>query len=152
MADALDDLVRGLAASTRHNALAYGYSLATTGAFGALAALDHAPDVADIFLFVIGGSVTFTLATVSLTRGFRVGQEDEPRVVHALAASFGVISVTGGIGLAALVGWAADGWIPWLVAPFAASSVYLLLSALEVVLARRIADRAELKLESADSR
>jgi hypothetical protein len=37
MADALDDLVRGLASSTRHNALAYGYSLATTGTFGALA-------------------------------------------------------------------------------------------------------------------
>jgi hypothetical protein len=56
--------------------------------------------------------VTFTLATVSLTRGFRVGQGDDP---------------------------------------FAASSVCLLLRALEVVLARRIADRAELELESADS-
>lgn len=148
---ALDDLVRGLASSTRHNALAYGYSLVTTGAFGAVAALGGAPDVPDIFLFAVAGSVTFTLATVGLTRGFRVGQEDEPRVVHALAASFGLISVTGGIGLATLVGWAADGWVAWLVAPFAASSVYLLLSALEVVLARRIADRAELELQrSAD--
>ncbi len=61
--------------------------------------------------------MTFTLATVELTRGFRVGREDEPRVVHALAASFGLISVTGGIGLATLVDWAADGWIAWLVAP-----------------------------------
>jgi hypothetical protein len=151
MSGALDDLVRGLASSTRHNALAYGYSLATTGAFGALAALDHAPEVADIFLFAIGGSVTFTLATVGLTRGFRVAQEDEPRVVHALAASFGLISVTGGIGLAVLVGWATKGWVPWLLAPFAASGGYLLLSALEVVLGRRIAERAELELEQAES-
>ena len=91
--------------------------------------------------------MTFTLATVELTRDSGSARRTRPRVVHALAASFGLISVTGGIGLATLVGWAADGWIAWLVAPFAASSVYLLLSALEVVLARRIADRAELELQ-----
>jgi hypothetical protein len=147
---ALDHLVRGLASSTRHNALAYGYSLATTGSFGMLAALGHRPGVVDVFLFGIGGAVTFTLATAGVTQGFRVGREEEPRVVQALGASLGFVSVTGGIGLAALVGWTAEGWVPWLVAPFAASSVYLLLSALEFVVARWVAEEADLELEEAD--
>jgi len=146
---AVDHLVRGLASSTRHNALAYGYSLTTTGSFGMLAALGHRPSVSDVFLFGVGAALTFTLATVGVTRGFRVGQEEEPRVVQALGASFGLVSVCGGIGLAALVGWAAGGWIPWLAAPFAASAVYLLLSAVEFVVARGVADSAELELEEA---
>jgi hypothetical protein len=147
---AVDHLVRGLASSTRHNALAYGYSLATTGSFGVLAALDHPPDVLDVFLFGIGAALTFTLATVGVTHGFKVRREEEPPVVQALGASFGVASVSGGIGLAALVGWAASGWIAWLVGPFAASGVYLLLTALEFVLARWITESAGLELEHAD--
>ncbi|HET8752679.1 MAG TPA: hypothetical protein VFM43_09190 [Gaiellaceae bacterium] len=146
---AAEHLVRGLASSTRHNALAYGYSLATAGAFGVLTALDGAPHVGEIFLFGAGGALTFTLATAGVTRGFRVGEEEEPRIVQALGASFGFLSVTGGIGAAALVGWASSGWIPWLVGPFAASSVYLLLGALEFVAARRISETADLELEDA---
>jgi hypothetical protein len=147
---AADHLLRGLASSARHNALAYGYSLTTTGSFGMLAALGGAPSVLDVFLFGIAGSLTFMLATVGLTRGFTVGREEEPRVVQALGASFGVVSVCGGIGLAALVAWAAGGWVAWFVGPFAASGVYLLLSALEFVAARVVAESAELELEKAD--
>ena len=91
------------------------------------------------------------LATVGLTQGFTVGRKEEPRVVQALGASFGVVSVCGGIGLAVLVGEAASGWIAWFVGPFAASGAYLLLSALEFVLARGVAERAELELDEAGS-
>src|SRR5262249_22536211 len=60
-------VVRGLGASTRHNALAYGYSLATTGAFDVLAASTGSYHPLEIFLFAIGGAVTFTIATASTT-------------------------------------------------------------------------------------
>jgi hypothetical protein len=145
--EATEHLMRGLASSTRHNALAYGYSLTTTGAFGLLAALDGTPSVLDVFLFGIAGSLTFMLATVGLTHGFRLGRAEEPRVVQALGASFGAVSVCGGLALAALVGWTASGWIAWFVGPFAASGVYLLLTALEFVVARGVAEVAELELE-----
>jgi hypothetical protein len=148
--EATEHLMRGLASSTRHNALAYGYSLTTTASFGVLAALDHAPSVVDVFLFGIAGALTFTLATVGVTHGFRVGREEEPRVVQALGASFGVLSICGGIGLAALVGWAASGCIAWFVGPFVASGVYLLLTALEFVVARGVSEVADLELKEAD--
>jgi hypothetical protein len=143
-------MLRGLASSARHNALAYGYSLTTTAAFGVLVALDHQPDILDVFLFAVGGTVTFIIATASITRGFRIGHDEEPRVVQALGASLGLFSVLGGLGAATLVGGATTGWVAWFLGPFAASSVYLLLSAIELVAARKISERAELELAKPD--
>lgn len=147
----LNHLARGLASSTRHNALAYGYSLTISGAFGVIESLDHTPRVGDVFLFGLGAALTFTLASAGITKGFRVRREDEPQVVQAMGASVELVSVSGGIGAAALVGWAASGWIAWLVGPFAASSAYLFLAALELAVARRVSEEADLELEHADS-
>jgi MFS family permease len=145
-----EHFVRGLGESTRHNALAYGYSLTLTGAFGLLTILDRKPHVLDVFLFGIGGSITFAIANAAVTRGFRVRIEREPPIVLAFGSSFGVVSVCGSLGAAALVAWGLHGWPAWLVGPFACSGCYLVLSALEFVLAR--AARAVLRLEHLQER
>jgi hypothetical protein len=142
--------VRGLGESTRHNALAYGYSLALTGTFGLLTILDRKPHVLDVFLFGIGASITFAIANAGVTHGFRVRVEREPPIVLAFGSSFGVFSVSGSLGVAALVAWGLQGWGAWLVAPFACSGCYLLLSALEFVLARAV--RAVFGLEHLQER
>jgi hypothetical protein len=131
-----EHFVRGIGSSTRHNALAYGYSLALTGTFGLLTILDRTPHVDDVFLFGIGGSLTFLIANVFATRGFNVRVASEPPIVRALGSSLGVLSVSGTLGVAALVAWGLHGWAGWLFAPFAASGVYLVLSAFELVAAR----------------
>jgi hypothetical protein len=133
---ARDHFVRGLGESTKHNSLAYGYSLALTGTFGLLAILDRTPHVLDILLFGIGGSVTFTIMNAAVTRGFTVRVAEEPPIVRALSTSLGVVSVSGALGVAALVAWGLEGWAGWLLGPFAASATYLLLSGAEFVLAR----------------
>lgn len=133
-----EHFVRGLGESTKHNSLAYGYSLALTGTFGLVTILDRTPHVLDIFLFGIGGSITFTIANAAVTRGFTVRVAREPPIILAFGTSFGFLSVSGSLGAAALVGWGFDGWAGWLVAPFAASGTYLLLSALELLLARAV--------------
>jgi hypothetical protein len=143
-----EHFIRGLGASTRHNALAYGYSLALTGTFGLLTILDRSPHVLDVFLFGVGGTLTFLIANAATTRGFRVKVAREPAIIRSLSSSLGFLSVLGALGVAALVAWGARGWAAWLVAPFAASAVYLVLSALEFVLARAIrslAGREELE-------
>jgi hypothetical protein len=129
---------RGLGESTRHNALAYGYSVAITATFGVLAAEGERPSVLDCFVFGVGASVAFALANATVTRGYRVEVEEEPEIVLVLGTSFGVVSVTAGVGAAALVGWALGGWVGWLVAPFAATAVYLVATAAEFVLARGV--------------
>lgn len=131
----LQQFLRGLGSSTRHNSLAYGYSLALTASFGMLTILDRKPHVADIFLFGVGAAVTFALANAAVTRGFRAKTKDEPPVVIAFGTSLGVVSVTGAIAVAALCGWQLHGWIGWIVGGFGASTAYLVLGALELVAA-----------------
>lgn len=128
-------LRRGLGASTRHNALAYGYSLALTGTF---AILTVKPSPADILLFGIGGSLPFAFATSATTRGFRVRVQEEPPIVRAVGSSLGFLSVTGTLGLAWLIAWAASGGVAWLVGALTASGGYLVLSALELAFARLV--------------
>jgi hypothetical protein len=131
-----EHFIRGAGESTRHNSLAYGYSLALTGAFGILSLLAGKLTVADVFAFGIGGSLAFTIANPLVTRGFQYRVEGEPAIVLALGTSFGFLSVTAALGAAALVGWAISGWVAWLLGGLAASVAYLVVSAFQFVLAR----------------
>ena len=132
----LEHVVRGLGASTRHNALAYGYSLAITGSFAVLTYSAPPTRPPEILLFGVGGTASFTVANASTTRGFRRRVREEPPIVRAVGSSLGFVSVVGAIALAWLVGWGLGGWPAWLLGGFAASSVYLLLTALELAGAR----------------
>jgi hypothetical protein len=130
--------VRGLGESTRRNSLAYGYSLALTGSFGVLAELVGTPHFPQLLLFVMGAAFTFSLANAAVTRGYRQRVEGEPPIVLAFGASFGFISIAASLGAAAFFGWVLPDWAGWLLGGFFASSVYLVGSALELVLARAV--------------
>ena len=116
--------LRGLGISTRNNTIAYGYSVGSTSTF-AIVDDFHRASVADIFLFIVGSCVPFTLANVLVTKGFRRRFADEPGVVIALATSFSVVSVAAAVGAGTLVAWAAPHWPAWVAAPFAFTVVYL---------------------------
>jgi hypothetical protein len=132
----LEHVVRGLGASTRHNALAYGYSLAITGSFAVLTYSAPPTRPLEIVLFALGGTASFTVANATTTRGFRQRVREEPPIVRAVGSSLGFVSVVGAIAVAWLVGWGLGGWAAWLLGGLAASSVYLLLTALELAGAR----------------
>jgi MFS family permease len=129
---------RGLGESTRHNSLAYGYSLALTGSFGMLALLAGPTSAGDIFAFGVGGALTFSVANAAVTEGFTTKIEDEPPIVLALGTSFGFASVAAAIGAAAFFAWLLPDWLGWGVGAFAASLVYLVITAFEFVLARGV--------------
>jgi MFS family permease len=129
--------VRSVGESTRHNALAYGYSLALSGAFGVLN-LEDRTTVAGVILFGFGGALPFSIANPLVTHGFTTRVEGEPPIVLSLGTSLGFVSVAAAIGLAAFVGWLLGGWVAWTVGGFVASSGYLLLTAVELVLARAL--------------
>lgn len=133
-----EHVVRGLGASTRHNALAFGYSLCMTCSFGILALSVGSPHPVDIFLFGIGGAVSFAVATALTTRGFRKRVREEPPIVRAVGSSLSFISISGAIGCAWLMAWALGNWSAWLLGSFLASAAYLLLSAFELAFARAI--------------
>jgi hypothetical protein len=133
-----EHFVRGLGESTRHNSLAFGYSLALTGSFGVIATLTRKSSVLDIFLFGIGGAAAFSIANPGVTRMFKYRVEGEPPIVIALGTSFGFVSISAAIGAAALVAWKLPPWAAWFFGGLAGSAVYLIASALSFVLARGI--------------
>src|SRR5262249_40297785 len=59
--------IRGLGLSTRNNALAYGYSIAISGAFFVLERYRHSPSLGEIFLFLVGAALPFAVLNAALT-------------------------------------------------------------------------------------
>ena len=91
--------LRRLGGSARTNGLAYGYSVALTGAYIVLQAGAGVPRVVrDAFLFGVGASITFALAWAFVTRGFRQRVEREPPVVIALGTALGILSLSAATG------------------------------------------------------
>ena len=127
---------RGLGMSARNNALAFGYSVTTTASFVMLAHTAGRISVLRIFMFVVGSGIAFAGVNAVVTRGFRQRVEQEPPVVVALATAFAVVSMSAGVGLAALIGWGVGGWIAWLLGSLLPTWAYLSIAALEMALAR----------------
>ncbi|MCW3033276.1 MAG: hypothetical protein JWM60_1621 [Solirubrobacterales bacterium] len=131
-----EDYVRGLGMATHNNALAYGYSVTVGSAFALLSTSAGPADVGHVFAFLSGSAVAFAVVNALVTNGFRRRVEQEPPVVLALATSFSVLSISGGAGVALLIGWALGGWISWLLGALLATWAYLSIAALEVAAAR----------------
>jgi hypothetical protein len=130
-------LIRGVGESTRHNSLAYGYSLALTCSFGVLNLQDKTT-VLNVILFGIAGALPFSIANPLVTRGFNYRVEGEPPIVLSMGTSLGFISIGAAVGIAALCGRLLSSWVAWTVGGFVGSASYLLLSAFELVLARGV--------------
>jgi hypothetical protein len=122
--------------STRNNALAYGYSITSTASFAVLARTAGSASVGHIFLFVLGAGIAFAGVTALVTRGFRSRVEQEPPMVVALGTSLSVISISAGVGIAALIGLAVPGAGAWLLGAILATWTYLGVAALEIAAAR----------------
>jgi hypothetical protein len=137
--------LRGLGMSARNNALAFGYSITATASFGMLLHTDGPFSVLRIFMFVLGSSIAFAGINALVTRGFSQRVDEEPPVVMALATSFSVISISAGVAVAGLLGWAVGGWVAWLLGALLPTWTYLSISAAETALSRvlhlTVADR-----------
>lgn len=124
--------------SARNNALAYGYSIAATAAFGVLSETDQPVDLGRIFLFAVGAGVAFAAVNAVVTRGFRTRVETEPPVVLALATSLSALSISAAVGAAALLSIVVGGWPAWLLTSILSTWVYLSIVALEIAAARAL--------------
>jgi hypothetical protein len=125
----------GLGAALRHNQVAYAFSVMSTATFGVLAKEDGSPNVADCFLFLAGAGIAFAVVNIAVTRAFQRELADEPSHVIALATALSFFSIAAAVGVATLVAWLGSGWFPWLVAPLAATLVFIVGAGLEMGIA-----------------
>ena len=130
-----DNYLRGLHASARGNAAAYGYSVTITASFGILTVAAGSPHVGEIFAFAAGAVAAFALVEALASGGFRHGLSDEPSDVKALGGSISVLSVGLALGAALAAGSFVGGFAAWPLGSFLATLAYLLLFALEIGLA-----------------
>lgn len=127
---------QSLRASVGVNASAYGYSVMITVSFAMLAAALGSPDRLDGFLFVFGAASSFASMEFIATRGFhkRIRGERPSVVVFGSAMSFASIGL--GVAVAVLVSlWHAQ--LAWPLGSYLASTTYLLVAAVELLLGRR---------------
>lgn len=131
----------GLQTTVLNNASAYAYSVTITATFAATQRVLDSPSLPELFLFVVGATAAFAAAEGAATRGFRDRGRPERGDVIALGSAMAMISVS--VSLAVAIGLAHlfGGAIAWFVVPFGATVAFLLLSGLEMMLARREQER-----------
>lgn len=137
--------VQELRLSLRNNSGAYGFSVMITSVLAVLTSLHRTPGVPHIFLFLLGAVGSFAAIQLVATRGFRRSlAEQEKSTVVALGGSLGIVSISVAVGAAALVGLILPEMVAWPVGSFVGSTLYLLLTALEMSTARRIEEARNL--------
>jgi hypothetical protein len=121
--------VRELRLSLRNNAGAYGFSVMITSVMAMLSAIHTPPDPGQIILFFLGAIATFAIIEAVAK---------EATKVIALGSSLNMISIATAVGVSPVVGHVMPASLAWLFAPFLTSMTYLLVTAVEMTVARRV--------------
>ena len=131
----------GVRSSLGNNAGAYAYSVTITATFGVLTSIAGPNRVVDVFTFAAGAAAAFTLTEAVASRGFRVRMRSEPPDVIVLGSAIAFPSVLLAVAAGALGGdllmTAAWPGAAWPVGSVAATTVFLLVSAGELLLGAR---------------
>lgn len=133
--------LRGLHASVRNNASAYGFSVTITTTMALTTSALGMPAALEIATFAGGAVAAFGVVELVVSRGYTYGLEDEPGDVKELGSSFSIFSVGVAIACAYAVGWLLKSFFAWPLASFVATLVYLLLFGVELSLAHRLQRR-----------
>ena len=135
--------LRGLHASVRNNASAYGFSVTITATMALLNSAVGTPSALEIAAFAGGAVAAFGVVELVVSRGFTRRLEDEPTSVKELGSSISVLSV----GVAVACAYAVvqllggGGFAAWPLGSFVATSAYLFLFGVELTLAERLQRR-----------
>jgi hypothetical protein len=126
-----------LATVVAASAVPYGYTLAIWAPARCFCAPFGAPTAAEVFIFAAGASAGFYLVgrLLGLLASATPGSANpinrhEDRV---LAGAFDWIAVGAAIGAVSLLD-GIRGWLPWLVGPFAATVLYLLIASAQLAI------------------
>ena len=116
----------------RTTAAAYGYALSLTSTAAALNSILGKPAIGQLFVFVAGALAAFA-ALEALMLAEQPGDDDAGAgQAFPFAGALNCFSVPAALGSSIGVAHAVSGTLAWLLAPFAATAVYLLIVAVQV--------------------
>lgn len=128
-------LLRGLSLSVSGNAQAFGFSITVTVTFGVISSAQGSPSLPELMGFALSAVAAFSLLNLLVARLLRVEPSDtdsEATRVLLLATATDFLAVGGGVGAAVGVRYAVGGWGAWVLAPFCAGVVYVLVQSVEL--------------------
>jgi hypothetical protein len=132
----VNDYRGSLATILETSAVPYGLSLATWGSGTAVEHFRGAPQLWEIFAFLLGGLSGYALATVGVLRELPETPKAAPGTRMALAGLLHVIAAGAAVGVASLAGEISN-WVAWPLAGLGGILTYLTLAAAEYRFARR---------------
>lgn len=130
-------LAQGLNASVHGNAQAFGFSITVTVSFGVVSVLQPAPGVLDLFLFAMAAVLAFSLLNLLVVLALRNVDRSSPgerAVLVGTATDF--LAVGAAVGAAIGIGHLIDGALAWILTPFVAGGVYVLVQSVELAVGR----------------
>ena len=135
-------LARALNTTATGNAQAFGFSITITITFGIVSSLAGEPSVPQVVGFGLAAVAAFSALNVLTAMLMRSGAGGaEPKAVILLATATDFLAVGAGAMAAVVISWALAGWAAWLLAPFCAGVVYILVQSIELVVGESSADR-----------
>ncbi|MDQ3849192.1 MAG: hypothetical protein M3296_01055 [Actinomycetota bacterium] len=129
--------VTHLGTTLRHTAAAYGYTLTIATSLAVLSSARGTPGVGELFLFVAGGLLAFAVLEGLVVAMHGTGGAP-PQQALAFAGVLNFLSVGAGLGAATGLAHAVHSWLAWLLAPLAATLLYMLTVALQVTTVRQL--------------
>lgn len=145
--EATERAIHGVRTSILNNATAYGFSVMITLVLLATQEGTRSVSTGRLFLFAVGATTAFAIVEGVATSGFRVRVKPDPSEAVALGSAFAMGSVVLSLGTAVLLLRGVGGAPAWFLAPFAATTVFVSASGIELALARWQEERMETKDE-----
>lgn len=135
------DITRGLRTSIRYNSSAYGFSALVTTTLAVRQTAVGAPSAFELFLFVAGAGLAFTVLEAAASNFFRVRIRGERSDVVLLGSSLALGSMSLGLAGAWAVSELVGHTVGWMLASFTATVLYVFIAGVEMALAHRAEER-----------
>lgn len=125
--------VHGLNRSVAGNAQAFGFSVTVTVTFGVISTAQSHPSLPDLFCFAMSAVAAFSLLNLVVAHLIK-GQPEppEPTRVLLVATATDLLAVAGAVAAAVAIRHLASGITAWILAPFCAGLIYVLVQAIEL--------------------
>lgn len=134
-------LEQGLNSSVSGNAQAFGFSITITVSYGVCDLVQPTPGLVDLLVFALAGVAAFAglnIAVVALLGSDCSDNSSTRAMLVGTATDF--IAVGGAVGAAIGINQLVTRWPAWLLTPFAAGIVYVLVQSVELAIGRSEAD------------
>lgn len=125
--------MRGLATSVTGNAQAFGFSITVTVTYGVISSSEANPSLPELIGFALSAVTAFSLLNLLVSHLIRIESPSSATTrVLLVSTATDFLAVGAGVGAAIGIRYALHGWSAWVLAPFCAGLVYVLVQSVEL--------------------